>query len=145
MAKKKVELKFFSPLSFVAVFGSGIRDPGSAIRDPQSGMDKIRIRDKHPGSATLLSWELYRVMKEVRGVVGHHLNIFFLLMICSLSKVRGLLSRCCSMAEGTNKSSGCIQKEVLKTSVSDPDWIRIKSDQWIGIRIHEGYTKTDFF
>jgi hypothetical protein len=34
---------FFSPLSFVAVFGSGIRD------------EKIRIRDKHPRSATLLS------------------------------------------------------------------------------------------
>jgi hypothetical protein len=37
---------FFSPLSFVAVFGSGIRDPGWV---------KIRIRDKHPGSATLLN------------------------------------------------------------------------------------------
>jgi hypothetical protein len=35
---------FFSPLSFVAVFGSGIRDPGWV---------KIRIRDKHSGSATL--------------------------------------------------------------------------------------------
>jgi hypothetical protein len=36
--------KNFSPLSFVAVFESGIRDPGWV---------KIRIRDKHPGSATL--------------------------------------------------------------------------------------------
>jgi hypothetical protein len=36
---------FFSPLSFVAVFGSGIRDPGWV---------KIGIRDKHPGSATQL-------------------------------------------------------------------------------------------
>ncbi len=64
---------FFSPLCFVAVFGSGIRDPGSEIRDPRSGIRdpgseirdprsgirytggvKIRIRDKHPGSATLL-------------------------------------------------------------------------------------------
>jgi hypothetical protein len=36
---------FFSPLSFVAVFGSGIRDPEWV---------KIRIRDKHRGSATLL-------------------------------------------------------------------------------------------
>jgi hypothetical protein len=43
---------FFSPLSFVAVFGSGIRDLGSEIRDP--GWVKIRIWDKHPGSATLL-------------------------------------------------------------------------------------------
>jgi hypothetical protein len=32
---------FFSPLSFVAVFGTGNRDPRSGIRD------------KHPGSATL--------------------------------------------------------------------------------------------
>jgi hypothetical protein len=35
---------FFSLLSFIAVFGSGIRDPGWV---------KIRIRDKNPGSATL--------------------------------------------------------------------------------------------
>ncbi len=35
---------FLSPLTFVAVFGSGIRDPGSEIRDPGSGMDK------NPGS-----------------------------------------------------------------------------------------------
>jgi hypothetical protein len=35
-AKKGLTTNFFSPLSFVAVFGSGIRDP-----------------DKHPGSATL--------------------------------------------------------------------------------------------
>jgi hypothetical protein len=35
---------FFSPLSFVAVFGSGIRDPGS-------GMGKNQ--DPDPGSATL--------------------------------------------------------------------------------------------
>jgi hypothetical protein len=42
---------FFSPLSFVAVFGSGIPDPGSRMgknQDLGSG-----IRDKHPGSATL--------------------------------------------------------------------------------------------
>jgi hypothetical protein len=30
----------------------GIRDPGSEIRDP--GWEKTRIRDKHPGSATLV-------------------------------------------------------------------------------------------
>ncbi len=36
--------KFFLPLSFVAVFGSWIRDPG---------LVKIRIRNKHHGSATL--------------------------------------------------------------------------------------------
>ncbi len=32
--------------------GSEIRDPRSGIRDP--GWVKIRIRDKHPGSATLV-------------------------------------------------------------------------------------------
>jgi hypothetical protein len=52
---------FFSHLSFVAVFGSGIRDPGSEIRDPGSGMGKNQdpgsgIWDKHPGSATLPLW-----------------------------------------------------------------------------------------
>jgi hypothetical protein len=28
-------------------------DPGSVNLDPGSGMEKIRIRDKHPGSTTL--------------------------------------------------------------------------------------------
>jgi hypothetical protein len=34
--------KFFSPLSFVDVFGSGIRDPGSGMgknQDPGSGIN----------------------------------------------------------------------------------------------------------
>jgi hypothetical protein len=44
---------FFSPLSFVAVFGSGIRDgPG--------------IRDKHPGSATL-HYIIYYIMYVFQG------------------------------------------------------------------------------
>ncbi len=47
-----MKTNFFSSLSFVDVFGSWIRDPGSEIRDP--GWVKIRIRDKHPVSATLL-------------------------------------------------------------------------------------------
>jgi hypothetical protein len=34
---------YFSPLAFVVVFGSEIRDPERV---------KIRIRDKYPGSAT---------------------------------------------------------------------------------------------
>jgi hypothetical protein len=47
VAKKNGLTKiFFSPLSFVAVFGSGIRDPGSEIRDPGSGMGK----NQDPGS-----------------------------------------------------------------------------------------------
>jgi hypothetical protein len=54
---------FFSPLSFVAVFGSGIRDPGSGILDPGSGMGKNQdpgsgIGDKHPRSATLDCWNV---------------------------------------------------------------------------------------
>ena len=48
---KSYDNKFFSPLSFVAIFGSGIRDPRSGFRDgKKSGSG---IRDKHPGSATL--------------------------------------------------------------------------------------------
>ncbi len=43
--QKSFDNKFFSPLSFVAVFGSEIRDPEWV---------KIRIRDKHPGFATLI-------------------------------------------------------------------------------------------
>jgi hypothetical protein len=49
--------KKFPPSSFGAVVGSGIRVPRFEIRDPRSGMDKKSesgIRDKHPGSATLL-------------------------------------------------------------------------------------------
>jgi hypothetical protein len=49
--KKGLTTNFFSPLSFVAAFGSGILDPRVGIRDPE--WVKIRIRDKHPGSATL--------------------------------------------------------------------------------------------
>jgi hypothetical protein len=43
-SKKARATNFFSPLSFVAVFGSGILD------GQESGSG---IRDKHPGSATL--------------------------------------------------------------------------------------------
>jgi hypothetical protein len=48
--KKGLTTIFFSPLSFVAVFGSEIRDPEWV---------KIRIRDKHPGSATLSDTKLF--------------------------------------------------------------------------------------
>jgi hypothetical protein len=40
--KKRFDNNFFSPLSFVAVFGSGIRDPGSGMgknQDPGSGIN----------------------------------------------------------------------------------------------------------
>jgi hypothetical protein len=44
--KNGLTKKNFSPLSFVAVFGSGIRDLRSGIRDPGSGMGK----NQDPGS-----------------------------------------------------------------------------------------------
>jgi hypothetical protein len=47
----------FSHLSFVAVFRSGIRDPG---------WTKIRIRDKHPGYATLIKIPYKRIGKRRR-------------------------------------------------------------------------------
>jgi hypothetical protein len=50
--KKGLTKFFFSPLSFVAVFGSGIQDPGSGMGKnhyPGSGMNV-------PGSATLDKW-----------------------------------------------------------------------------------------
>jgi hypothetical protein len=40
--KKGITTHFFSPLSFVPVFGSGIRDPGSRMgknQDPKSGIN----------------------------------------------------------------------------------------------------------
>jgi hypothetical protein len=49
---KKGMTKIFSHLSFVAVFGFWIQDPGSGMgknQDQGSG-----IQDKHPGSATLV-------------------------------------------------------------------------------------------
>jgi hypothetical protein len=54
---------FFSPLSFVTVFGSGIRDPGWV----KSGSG---IRDKHPGSATLNLPLLNYWREDVSGCVG---------------------------------------------------------------------------
>jgi hypothetical protein len=39
-----------------------ILDPGWKDSDPESGMEKIRIRDKHPGSATLL--EYFNLVKK---------------------------------------------------------------------------------
>jgi hypothetical protein len=47
-------MNFFCPCLSLLFLDPGfeIRDPGSEIRDP--GWVKIKIRDKHPGSATLL-------------------------------------------------------------------------------------------
>jgi hypothetical protein len=49
-----INLNFgFFTLSFVAVFGLGIWDPRSRIREPGWVKIRIRIRDKYSGSATL--------------------------------------------------------------------------------------------
>ncbi len=53
LQKKGMTTNFFSPLSFIAVLGSGIRYPGSDIRDPGWVKSGSGIRDKHPRSATL--------------------------------------------------------------------------------------------
>jgi hypothetical protein len=56
---------FFSPLSFVAVFGSGIRDPGSEIRDPGSGMGE----NQDPGTGINIPdpqhWVILRISKNI--------------------------------------------------------------------------------
>jgi hypothetical protein len=49
---------FATPFFYIGL-GSGIRDPGSEIRDPGFGMKKYSDPDpgsgiKHPGSATLV-------------------------------------------------------------------------------------------
>ncbi len=50
--------------------GSGIRDQGSRVRDQGPGIRdqrwvKIRIRDKHPGSATLLTKQGIKGLKKI--------------------------------------------------------------------------------
>jgi hypothetical protein len=46
---------YFWELKYLKLFDE-VPDPGSGIfltQEPESGMEKIRIRDEHPGSATL--------------------------------------------------------------------------------------------
>jgi hypothetical protein len=52
IASKKVRQQKKFPLLFVVVVGFGIRDRRSGIRDGKKLGPEIR--DKHPGSATLL-------------------------------------------------------------------------------------------
>jgi hypothetical protein len=54
--KKGMTTSCFSSLSFIADLdpGSEIWDPGPGIRDPGWVKSRSRMRDKHPGSATLL-------------------------------------------------------------------------------------------
>ncbi len=53
---KGITTNFFSPLSLVAVFGSGIRDPGGL---------KIRIPDKHCGSENT-AWIRIQQLKRIQ-------------------------------------------------------------------------------
>ncbi len=48
--KKGMTTIFFTPFAFVAVFGSGIRDPGSRIRDPRSGIQDPGSKIRDPGT-----------------------------------------------------------------------------------------------
>jgi hypothetical protein len=66
--KQGMTTNFLSPLSFVAVFGSGIRDPGSR-------MGKIWIRDKHPGPATLPAANQNQYGSTALIITGNVLNI----------------------------------------------------------------------
>jgi hypothetical protein len=62
--KKRYDNTFFSPLSFVAVFGSEIRDPGSGMgknQDPGSG---INIPDPQPW----IKWKYFSNRKHVKRV-----------------------------------------------------------------------------
>jgi hypothetical protein len=51
-------INFFSPLSFVAVFGSGIRDPGSRKGKNQDPVSGINIPDPQ-------HWSFFPALKDV--------------------------------------------------------------------------------
>jgi hypothetical protein len=51
-------------------------DPGFFLTlDPGSGMGKIRIRDKHPGSATLAQVRKMLLRQEVRNLFMEYLRM----------------------------------------------------------------------
>jgi hypothetical protein len=76
---------------------SRIRDPGSKKSDPGSGKEKVGsgIRDKHPGSATLIS--------------GFQYCFYFLtLKVTSLKLKKGwFLPRFIKMADGCARRATC--------------------------------------
>ncbi len=76
---------FFGVKIQILWWGSGIRDGDSS--DPGSGMKKNRIRDKHPGSATLLSTlvsiiesyiQYYNLKCSVNTANSHYFIFYFL-------------------------------------------------------------------
>ena len=78
---KRYDNKFFSPLSLDAVFGSGIRDPGWV---------KIRIRDKHPGSATLIVRSKSRIFVCI-GIASCTFHIVFLVWSVAVLRIHDIL------------------------------------------------------
>jgi hypothetical protein len=77
--KKRYDNEFFSPLSFIAVFESVIRDPGWV---------KIRIREIHPGSATLVA--VFKFPQSLAGNVSAKMLLF-----ASVTVYRGTLPQKC--------------------------------------------------
>jgi hypothetical protein len=58
-------LLFLDPGSEIRDPGSGIRDPRSEIRDPGWVKIRIGIRDKHPGSATLIPGHISESLETI--------------------------------------------------------------------------------
>ncbi len=63
--KKGMTTNFLSPMSFTVVVGSRIRDPGWV---------KIRIRDKHPRSATLVGGQHFGRRRHKIGLLQYNLS-----------------------------------------------------------------------
>ncbi len=82
--KKGMIRNFFSSLSLVAVFGSGIRDPGSGMG--KNKKSRSAIRDKHPGPVTLVELEYG---EERRGGSGE----FYAPFLPGLEKTRVFLKK----------------------------------------------------
>jgi hypothetical protein len=67
-----------------------IRDPGWKNSDPGSGMGKIQIRDKHPGSATLIYTKYLLILGIVKLIFSRWLQkdgFFYSLSDRDVSKI----------------------------------------------------------
>jgi len=71
-----------------------IRDPGSEIRDPDPGWVKIRIRDKHLGSATLHKGLRFGMaLHWVQVVVETSQNCEYCIVVYHYQLIKGTVSR----------------------------------------------------